>query len=352
MSASSALIVIDGSHGEGGGALIRAAMGMAAITQQPFKLNNVRQGTKFPGLDAEDITLIKVLAESCGAEVQGVERGSEYFSFLPTRRPRGLSKKIEADRNESMRGPNALILLTALIPVFTRSGSYCSLIAEGETFGTHALSYDAFSNVTLPAFRKFGVHAFPDLLRAGFGRDSNGEVGLDIEPSAVNGIQWMTRGTLKTVGAVVTTCGLPGLVGERGISHLKKLAQSANLPLVVDRRDVEGRGPGAYVTIWAEYENGLGSGAAMGSRGIRIENLAQMAFEECYEWMASDATIDPYLADQILLLAVLAETPSFFKVSRLTKQFLTAVWVVKQFTPIHITVIGSENGPGEVTVKR
>jgi RNA 3'-terminal phosphate cyclase len=90
----------------------------------------------------------------------------------------------------------------------------------------------------------------------------------------------------------------------------------------------------------------------MGARGIRVEALAQTAFTQLIDWMSSDATVDPFLCDQILLAAVLAEGETIFKVSRLTQRFLTTAWVVKQFTPIHITIRGNEDGPGRVTVRR
>jgi len=80
--------------------------------------------------------------------------------------------------------------------------------------------------------------------------------------------------------------------------------------------------------------------------------LAQNAFNQMFEWMSSNATVDPYIADQILLTAVLAEGETTFKVSNLTQRFLTSVWVIKQFTPIHITIRGSEGSPGAVTVRR
>jgi RNA 3'-terminal phosphate cyclase (ATP) len=68
--------------------------------------------------------------------------------------------------------------------------------------------------------------------------------------------------------------------------------------------------------------------------------------------MSSNATVDPFLADQILLTAVFAEGETNFKVSRLTQRLLTTIWVVKQFAPIHITVRGSEGSPGQVTIRR
>jgi len=352
MASPHSLVVIDGSHGEGGGALLRTALTMASVTEQAVRINSVRGGTKFPGLDAEDMTVIRALAAMCDAETTGIELGSNAISFLPTRRPKGLTGQIEAFRNETQRGPNACVVLSTLLPVLARSGVYSSVVGEGETFGGNALSYDYFANVTIPALKRAGLYAYPELLHAGFGRESKGQVALDVEPSALNGISWVDRGKLQSVKAIVSTAQLPSPVGERAVSHLKRLAQNSGVSIVVEHIEVGARTPGIYVTAWANYDRAVGGGAAMGARGIRAETLAQHAFEEMYEWMATSGTVDPFLADQLLLPLVLADGESAFSVSRLTPRFLTCAWVIKQFAPIHITIRGAENGPGTVTIKR
>lgn len=352
MASSVALIVIDGAHGEGGGGLLRSALAMAALTQQPVRIDNVRGSTRFPGLDAEDLTILRALQKSTQAEVVGATLGSTSLSFLPTRRPTNLNGDIETIRNESGRGPNANIVLSALVPVLARCGAYSSLTAEGETYGNNALSYEAFANVTLPALRKVGLYTQPELIVAGFGRESAGSVALEIEPSALNGVQWNDRGRLIGVYAAVVTSGVPDSIGDRGVSHLRKLAQNSGLQIDARHVPVAGRQSGAYVSVWAHYDRGFGGGNAMGSRGLRVEALAQMAFEEAFEWMSGTSTVDPFLADQMLLPLVFAEGESSFSVGRLTQRFLTSVWVVKQFAPMHITIRGPENGPGTVTIRR
>ena len=349
---SQALVVIDGMHGEGGGALVRTCLVMSALTQQPVKIQNVRAASKYPGLDVEDLTLLGALASICRAETVGAEIGSNVVSFLPTSKPCGFKGEVPAPRNDVNRGSNALVILGSLLPALARSGVYSTLLVEGETYGSNAISYDYFANVTLAAFRKAGLYAFPELNLAGFGRESRGLVAIDVEPSALSGIDWSDRGSLRSVNATVATSAIPASVGERIVSHLKNLAQSGGLKINAEHIEVEGRGPGAFVTAWAVYERGMGGGTAMGSRGIRGETLAQFAFEEMFDWMSSSATTGPFLADQILLPLVLAETPSTFSVSRLTLRFLTIVWVIKQFTPIHITVRGVENGPGVVRIEK
>ncbi|AIE84289.1 RNA 3'-terminal phosphate cyclase [Fimbriimonas ginsengisoli] len=353
MAANQALITIDGSHGEGGGALLRTAFAMAALTQQAVRIHSVRGGTKFPGLDVEDLTYLKALARICRAETTGAEIASETVGFFPTNRPEGFSGALSGDQHQSApRGPNACVLLGALLPVLAKSGVYSSLAVEGETFGANSLSYDYFANVTLAALRKTGLYAFPELMTAGFGRESKGQVTLDVEPSALQGVTWSDRGKLKEIRAIVSTASLPASVGDRAVAHLRRLAQNSGLQMQAEHIEVGARGAGVYVTSWAQYERGMGGGTAMGMRGLRSETLAQLAFEEMYEWMAGPSTVDPYLADQLLLPLVMAEGESVFTVSRLTSRFLTCSWVVKQFTPIHITIRGSENGPGSITIKR
>ena len=96
----------------------------------------------------------------------------------------------------------------------------------------------------------------------------------------------------------------------------------------------------------------MGGANAMGSKGVRVEHLSQVAFEELIDWLKQPETIDPFVADQILLPAAFSENGCTFSVSKLTERFTTAVWVIKQFLPIHITVKGKIDGPGTVSIKR
>ncbi|HVT12499.1 MAG TPA: RNA 3'-terminal phosphate cyclase [Fimbriimonadaceae bacterium] len=346
-------ILIDGSHGEGGGALVRTCLVMSTLTLQPVRIDGVRGGTKFPGLDFEDLLLLKALAKSCSAETTGVQIGSTTVSFLPTRRPKGLNENLDLPEESSHhRSASVPVVLCSLLPVLAKTGAYSEVSLSGETYGTRSLSFDYFLNVTIPALQKMGLYAFPDQELAGFGRESRGQVTMDVEPSAIQGIDWPSRGNLVGAKAVVTTAELPVSVAHRAINHLEKLAQNAKLPIEIETNPVDSRTPGAFVTIWAQYERGVGGATAIGQRGLRVEHLVQAAFQETLAWIATDATVDPFLADQLLIPACLAEGETIFKTSRLTKRFLTATWVVKQFLPIHITVRGSEDQPGVVTVAK
>ncbi len=346
------MLRLDGSYGEGGGGLLRAALVMSSLTMRPVEITGIRGNTSFPGLDAEDLSLARALAQTSLAELVQADLGSETLTFIPTRRPQGFQGRIPVVRNSSGRGSNALVIATALLPVAARSGVYSTFSIEGETYGTNVLTYDAFAESTAGVLRKLGLYCHSDLQESGFGRESKGIVKMEVEPSALNGIHWEERGRLLSIHARFVVTHLPVAVAERGLSHLRKLAQNANIPLETESVEVAGQSQGAFCTVWAKYENGAGSGSAAGARGLRAEHVAQQAFDQLFHWMRTSSTIDANLADQILLSACMSEEPTTFTVSKLTERFLTQVWVIKQFLPILLMVKGSQGGPGTISIDR
>jgi|APLak6261702949_1056265.scaffolds.fasta_scaffold00302_9 RNA 3'-terminal phosphate cyclase (ATP) len=69
-----AKLIIDGSHGEGGGQILRSTLSLSAITGRPMRIEKLRANRKKPGLAA---------AMLCGAEVKGAELGSQTLQFIP-----------------------------------------------------------------------------------------------------------------------------------------------------------------------------------------------------------------------------------------------------------------------------
>lgn len=344
-------IILDGSHPGGGGAVVRTAVALSVLTQQALRIQSVRGGLDFPGLSAEDVMIVKALQSMSKAETVGLEEGSKEFSFLPTSRPRGVDLTLPW-KGDDAYSPCAPIVLNALLAPTARGGKYTSIEAEGETYGNGILTFDYFANVTLGMAKRMGVYAYADLLEAGFGRGSKGSVRMEVEPSAIQGVEWTTRGRMISFRAAITTANLPASVSQRAESHLTSLAKHADLPLTCESHDVPSKTTGAFVTVWAEFERGLGGATFMGKKGVRMEAVAQGAFDRALAWIRSEASVDEFLADQVLLLAAIATGDTSFSVPRLTARFLSTVWVIKHFLPIRITVKGKEGDPGWITIRR
>jgi RNA 3'-terminal phosphate cyclase (ATP) len=343
---------IDGSYGEGGGALVRMALAMAAATHQPVYIENIRAGSRFPGLDAEDLTLANALATLTDAVLDYAELGTGRLLFRPQRPVQALNGSLHTLRSASGRGSNACVLASILIPLLATARRYSTVKIDGETYGTNCLSFDALRQSTLRAFQRFGIYAYPTQREAGFGRDSQGEIEIDVEPCALQPAELTEKGALQRCGGTVAAAGVNPATLERARNHLTRLAQNVGIPLDIEVEVHEARSSGFFVTLWAEYESAMGSGGAMGARGLRAETVAHTAFDELYQWVRNPSALDPYLADQVLLPALLAPGETRFTVTRLTPRFLTMVWVVKQFLPIHITVRGAADGPGTVSIRR
>lgn len=350
---SSPFLILDGSYGEGGGTLLRTALSLSALTLQPVRILNVRGATRHPGLDVEDLAIAHYLQESVGAQTEGLELGSHELAFTPLHRARGISGVLAPPGIvPGGRRPNALVVLNSLLPVLARSGMYSTLSVEGETYGNHSLSYDYFREVCLTAYQRLGLHAFVELERAAFGRESKGVIAADVEPSALHPIVWPERGSLQECRAVFAYSQLSPQIAQRGAAHLSNLARAARLDIEIDAIGVDAEEPGIFLTIHARYERGFGGATMMGAKGVRVESLSQSVMEDFLYWLRSNATMDSHLADQLLVALALADGESTFSVSQLTKRFLTSIWVVKQFAPIRITVKGKEGDRGTVTISR
>jgi RNA 3'-terminal phosphate cyclase (ATP) len=81
------ILVIDGSHGEGGGQILRTALSLAAVTGRPFRIERFRAGRPKPGIAAQHLTAIRAAAAIVDAKLDGDILGSDILEFHPRRPP-------------------------------------------------------------------------------------------------------------------------------------------------------------------------------------------------------------------------------------------------------------------------
>lgn len=346
-------VVINGSHGEGGGALLRTALSMSALTQQPVRLHSIRGALRKQGLNSEDLTFLSALATATDAEVTGDELDSKELVFAPRRPPRALVMRLDTGSFQKGGAVGSVgVIAQSLLPVLARTGAYSQLTIVGETYGNSTISFDALERTTLSVHREQGVYAFASMAWAGFTATARGEVVFEVEPSVPLPLAWDSRGELLACRAVVAYAEVSDDIVQRGLKRVQECFKTKGKDVDVEAYAVRSRAPGVSVTVWAEFERGRGSGTALGQRGVRMENVVDSAFGAFSEWFDSTATLDAYLADQVLPLAVMAEGKTIFSTPRITRRLVTVAWVIKQFIPVHITIKGQEGYPGTVTVER
>ena len=348
----SSLIKLDGSHGEGGGALLRSALSMSALTQQGFQIEHIRTGTKYVGLDVEDITLIKALAALCDADTSELTPGALSLLFAPKRAVKPLKGTVKTERNMAGRGSNALVIASALAPILARSGGYSEFEVHGETFSNNSMTFDYFNHVLGAFWRRQNLHIHGEVTKAAYSREGDGSCRVEIEPAPFTGIKMIDRGQPKLLQATVSFSKLGYGIADRAVSHLQKLSHSVKTNFDCDVQELPSDSPGIQITVWMQYENGIGGSSAMGAKKVPAEQVAQEAFEKCFDWIGDEAALDPILAEHALLPSCFADEASEFCVSELTSRFTTIAWVIKQFSPVRIMIKGKQGESGVVKVSR
>jgi RNA 3'-terminal phosphate cyclase (ATP) len=75
---------LDGRTLEGGGQLLRLAIGLSALNSVPIKITNIRGNRSGGGgLKPQHLACVNWLAHACNATVSGAEKGSKSLEFTP-----------------------------------------------------------------------------------------------------------------------------------------------------------------------------------------------------------------------------------------------------------------------------
>lgn len=318
-------IEIDGGSGEGGGQMVRTAVGLACALGKGVHIVDIRKGRRQPGLRAQHLAGIKLAAEMCDAEVSGLEIGSTEISFRPRSNTGG---RFEVDVGTA--GSVSLVLQTCIIPAVTAKGA-TELTIRGGTDVPWSPPVDYLRMVLLPLLQSMGADVELTVAQRGFYPAGGGEVTAMIAPcGGLKGLDLSSRGDLTGIEGSVACRNLPEHVVERARNAaLKGLADRVSPRFSVD----SARGPstGLSLVLAASYENSVIGASCLGEKGLPAERVGEMAAHNLSEEMSSGATLDEHAADQIVPFMFLADGRSGFIASELTLHARTNLQVAGQF---------------------
>lgn len=342
---------IDGAHGEGGGSIVRTALALSALTGQAVRLINVRGGLQRPGVNPVDLALLRIFTHCTDASSRGELGGSEIlFQPRSSLRPYRGNLDVSKVARVSPSGSATLIAQTLIVPL-SQAGRMSGFRIRGGTHVPYAPTPEYLEMVTLPALAEAGVGAWVSLSLAGYASGGAGEIEAEVEPSALSGFDFSSPGELLSARAVIVTSELPEHVRTRGIERLEALARRDGIEIGARVLRPQSSAPGAAVTVTARMERGFGGGQSLGQKGKPMEEVVEEAYAGFIEFLNSGCGVDAHLADQLVLPAALCRESAAFTTSRTTSTLATVVWVVKQFIPVRLTLLGRENERGEIRVE-
>ena len=344
---SQSSVTIDGSHGEGGGQILRTSLSLSALTGRPVEIVRIRAGRARPGLQPQHLASVKAAAGLCAAHLEGAEIGSVRLRFAPQSPPTPGVYHFAI----GTAGATALVLQTVLMPLaFAPDASQVTV--TGGTHVSHAPTADYLERVYLPTLARHGLAASLLSPKAGFFPKGGGVVNAGVEGSAAPSPVTLTeRGDLRAMTALVVTSRLPPTVAERGIAAVRQELGRLPVELSVETREAPSAGSGAAVLLVAECEGGLAGFSAIGERGKRMESVAEQACRAFKDWWETGAACEEHLADQLVLPMALTAGESRWTTSRVTEHLRTVLWVVPQFLPVEAALVENPDGSGLVTLK-
>lgn len=341
------MIEIDGSHGEGGGQILRSTLTLSAILGKPVEIFNIRVGRKKPGLQPQHLTGVRAVAEICGGSLEGDELLSQRLAFHPTKIQSG-DYEFDVMKIKSSAGSTGMIF-QQIAPVLAFGKGESNVILKGGTHTAMAPPIDYLQEVFLPTVAKMGFQANLDVERWGWFPIGQGIVKATINPvkDKLKAIELNKRGKLKRIFGVSLVSRLPLLIAERERDHALSILRGNRPDLSgqgsepqIEIKEVPSLGTGNAFFLAAEFENSIAGFSSLGKIGKRAEKVAEEVVSEFIKFYKSDACIEKHLADQLILYMALAEGKSSFT-SEISNHVLTNIWVVEQFLPVKFKIEGN-----------
>ncbi len=356
------MVEVDGAHGEGGGQVLRTSLALAALTGRAVRLTRIRAGRAKPGLAPQHLTTVHALARVCAADVAVARLGATELVFRPQASPQPGAYVF--DVRDAARGGSAgavTLLFQALLLPLAYAASPTTLTLRGGTHVPFSPPFDYLDQVFLPALAPTGVRAEVHLDAWGFYPVGNGQMRATVDPlptpvhsdaslARLAPLTLTERGALRRVWGHAVACNLPADIAQRIANRARNVLSREGLKSEITPRREGGPGMGAALFLVAEYETAVAGFTALGAKGKPSEQVADEACHALLTHHATEAPVDPHLADQLLLPLALAGGPSVFRTSAATDHLLTNAHVIQRFLPVRIAVAGEVGDVATVTV--
>jgi len=338
------VIEIDGSIGEGGGQVLRSALALSILTGQAMHIINIRARRSKPGLMAQHLKAVDAAAAISKASVQGASMNSTELVFEPSEIRSGRYKF-----DIKTAGATTLVLQTIFIPL-SQASSASSVIITGGTHVPWSPSYHYLELNWLPLLVEMGFDAQISLDQAGFYPQGGGRISAVIRPAGeIKPLNLTRRGPLLHLQGISVVANLPLSIAERqkhqALKRLEKLRPH------IKTMQMPSRFKGTILLLFAEFERGRACFFGLGKLGKPAERVADEAVDDLEAFLATDGTVDPYLADQLLLPLSLANGPSVLHTSRVSEHLLTNAAILRAFLPVEIDIQAASGEPGLVRVQ-
>jgi len=323
------MIYVDGGQKSGSGTIVRFAVGLATLLGEEFHLTNIRAKREKPGLRPQHLKAVQALQQICQGSLDGGEIGSREIRFKPGGKLKGGSYEWDI----GTAGSTTLMAMT-LLPAACFSAGAMSFKISGGLFQDFAPSAYHMQYVLFPTLEKMGITARLSIIRPGYVPRGGGIIEVGVEPVAgrLQPIRLVGQGDVTEIQGIALSSHLEEKkVSERMMGKCNEVLESngysAQIEIIHDTLALQ---RGAALAIYAETGSGCIIGADRAGEPRRTsEDIGKYVARSLVEDLGSGATVDRYLADQLIFYAALADGVSEYRIPRLTEHVETNLWLVE-----------------------
>ncbi|MHA2197882.1 MAG: RNA 3'-terminal phosphate cyclase [Promethearchaeota archaeon] len=334
------MLDIDGSLGEGGGAILRIAAGFSYLYNRPINIKNIRANRPKPGLRTQHLLGLKLITELTKSRLSDCKVGTEELTFIP-------NSKQEFDNYIHVNISTAASLGLLLQPIQIASLGFKTKekieisLSGGGTFGKWAPSLSYLQEVTYKIFKDSGLNIKLEIKKQGFYPKGGARITCTILPPKNNlkSINLTELGAIKLIqGEIIISNELKQSKDDIGArikkSIQRQIKRDINVETDIKIIWVDSTSPGVGLSLWSHSDTGaiISTGTILGERRIRSEVLGKIAATELLNYIKNDIPVDNYLSDQLIPIMAYIKGPSRIKVLQVTNHTQTNLKLVKLFT--------------------
>jgi RNA 3'-terminal phosphate cyclase (ATP) len=232
-----------------------------------------------------------------------------------------------------------MLLLQSILPPLLLARQPSELVLEGGTHNPFAPPFPFIEQAFLPLLHRMGFDVTATLERPGFYPNGGGRCRVSVRPAGdLNPLRLedvRDPGAPPTAWARVCLAGLPRQVAQREAETLRRRLALDPEQCVIEEH-AEALGPGNTVHVFTAGDGFANVFTGFGSPRVRAEQVAGDALTSAEAFIASGASVDEHLADQLLLPLAIARGGGFTTTAP-SNHTQTQSFILREFLPVNVT---------------